>query len=441
MPPSAQSSTSSMLPIIEAKTAKSVFSKDDSRSASLLARSQANDSSPNTDIEASPGPEGTQQETHFSWALLFIFLLIGTSHLMFWNSILNILSDIRLNYFTSIPSASDTLTAAQTLGTVIAAIANSIYGKLSLRIFLITACVQAAAHLLTPAVLYAESEVARAGLLHVLYFLAGLANGGMQSFGYALSGAMPYVYTGAVSAGNGLSGLITFAVWMIVQHVGNPTVMRNLWALMIVGFVIVVASIIIVLVLYKRPEVKGKIDADNAAMAVSKNDPSAPSYFELLKHGWPMVLSVFAVFYCTLAFFPNVGPIRWSSTGSKLDTVLGMFQVGDFGGRFLPNMAFFVVSRTTVYISVALRYIFIVFFVSFWKMADSTPWNSFAFQIVIMLLFAITNGWASSNAMIHAPGMIEHESYRGKMASVALVGLLLGINLGSWTSRLIVLGN
>eukprot|EP01056_Protomagalhaensia_sp_Gyna25_P005532 Protomagalhaensia_sp_Gyna_25__5531@NODE_747_length_2706_cov_389_136858_g585_i0_p1_GENE_NODE_747_length_2706_cov_389_136858_g585_i0NODE_747_length_2706_cov_389_136858_g585_i0_p1_ORF_typecomplete_len443_score38_04Nucleoside_tran/PF01733_18/2e03Nucleoside_tran/PF01733_18/9_2e44MFS_2/PF13347_6/22MFS_2/PF13347_6/0_096MFS_2/PF13347_6/1Vpu/PF00558_19/0_54Vpu/PF00558_19/4_4e03_NODE_747_length_2706_cov_389_136858_g585_i011382466 len=385
---------------------------------------------------------GTPTQTaSFSWMYVLIFILIGTSHLTFWNGILNILGDVRNVYFEDQPSASDTLTAAQTSGTLIAALINSVYGKINIRVFLVCAIIHTASHILTPVVLYAGSLGARAGLLHTVYVLAGLSNGGMQSFGYALSGAMPYIYTGAVSAGNGLAGIVTFAVWLIVKAVDATAVMKNLWITMGVGCFCSVASIFIVLGLYKRAEIREKIDHDNAKQIEAKHDTEAPSYGTLIKDSWPMLLVVFTTFFYTLAFFPNVGPIRWSGSGNQLDVTLGMFQVGDFVGRFMPNLTFFILSPLLVYIVTVIRFVFIVFFVLFWRKSQSSPWDSFAFQAIIMLVFAITNGWMSSCAMIHAPSMSPHAAYRGKVAAVALVFLLLGINLGSWTSRLIVMAD
>eukprot|EP01054_Gregarina_sp_Poly1_P007796 Gregarina_sp_Poly_1__7795@NODE_440_length_8372_cov_344_424925_g359_i0_p3_GENE_NODE_440_length_8372_cov_344_424925_g359_i0NODE_440_length_8372_cov_344_424925_g359_i0_p3_ORF_typecomplete_len446_score53_96Nucleoside_tran/PF01733_18/2_7e03Nucleoside_tran/PF01733_18/1_4e41MFS_2/PF13347_6/0_17MFS_2/PF13347_6/0_26MFS_2/PF13347_6/0_59UL41A/PF17591_2/0_12VirB8/PF04335_13/0_19TMIE/PF16038_5/0_41_NODE_440_length_8372_cov_344_424925_g359_i027724109 len=383
----------------------------------------------------------TDTIAQFSWLYLLIFIFIGTSHLTFWNGILNVLGDVRTVYFESQPSAADTLTAAQTTGVLIAAIANSLYGKISIKIFLIAATIQAIVHLLTPAVLYAPSEPARAALLHVLYFISGLSNGGYQSIGYAISGAMPYVYTGAVSAGNGFSGLLTFAVWMILKATDAGALMRNLWWLMGIGCFVVTASIVVVMMLWRRPEVRAKIDADNATMAAARNDPTAPSYISLLKETWPMVVTVFLTFLLTLSLFPNVGPIRWSGTGSQLDTVLGMFQVGDFIGRLMPNLTWLILPPLWVYITAGARFIFLVFFILFWQKSASNPWDSFAFQAIIMLLFAVTNGWMSSCSVIHAPLMTNHLAYRGKVATMALVGLLLGITLGSWLSKLIVLGS
>eukprot|EP01055_Gregarina_sp_Pseudo9_P005610 Gregarina_sp_Pseudo_9__5609@NODE_769_length_2238_cov_44_051387_g724_i0_p1_GENE_NODE_769_length_2238_cov_44_051387_g724_i0NODE_769_length_2238_cov_44_051387_g724_i0_p1_ORF_typecomplete_len442_score92_55Nucleoside_tran/PF01733_18/1_7e43B12D/PF06522_11/0_64B12D/PF06522_11/1_9e03DUF2244/PF10003_9/1_1e03DUF2244/PF10003_9/3_2DUF3827/PF12877_7/2DUF3827/PF12877_7/8_8e02_NODE_769_length_2238_cov_44_051387_g724_i02161541 len=396
---------------------------------------------PNRDVDGLETGGEPPEPAEFSWLYLGIFLFVGCSHLMFWNSILNIMGDLRVVYFPSQPSAADTLTAAQTTGLVLAAIANSVYGKISIKLFLVSACGQLLVHLLTPAVLYAPTEAARAGLLHALYFLAGVSNGFFQSIGYSLGGAMPYIYTGAVAAGNGLSGLVTFAIWMIVKSVDATAVMRNLWILMAIGAAVVAASIFVVLALYRRPEVRAKITADNAAMMASKNDPDAPSYWSLLKQSWPMVLVVFITFFYTLAFFPNVGPIRWSGTGSKLDVVLGMFQVGDFVGRMMPTLPMLILSPLWVYIGTVLRFVFLIFFVLFWKKSTTSPWDNYGFQIVIMLLFALSNGWVSCCGMVHAPSMTSHLAYRGKLASMALVGLLLGLTAGSWISKLIVLGN
>eukprot|EP01057_Protomagalhaensia_wolfi_P000480 Protomagalhaensia_wolfi_Nauph_80__479@NODE_1269_length_1620_cov_92_282100_g978_i0_p1_GENE_NODE_1269_length_1620_cov_92_282100_g978_i0NODE_1269_length_1620_cov_92_282100_g978_i0_p1_ORF_typecomplete_len442_score76_51Nucleoside_tran/PF01733_18/1_4e03Nucleoside_tran/PF01733_18/6_6e47MFS_2/PF13347_6/42MFS_2/PF13347_6/0_009MFS_2/PF13347_6/0_69DUF4500/PF14937_6/2_1DUF4500/PF14937_6/1_6e02Vpu/PF00558_19/9e03Vpu/PF00558_19/1_7e03Vpu/PF00558_19/0_98Vpu/PF00558_19/1_8e04UPF0242/PF06785_11/9UPF0242/PF06785_ len=404
-----------------------------------LAHSEPHSVSGPQDEEAGGGTPA--QDATFSWLFMLIFILIGTSHLTFWNGILNILGDVRNVYFEDQPSASDTLTAAQTSGTLIAALINSVYGKINIKVFLVCAIVHTVSHILTPVVLYAGSLGARAGLLHTVYVLAGLSNGGMQSFGYALSGAMPYIYTGAVSAGNGLAGIVTFVVWLIVKAVDAEAVMKNLWVTMGVGCFCCVAAIFIVLWLYKRPEVRQKVDQDNAKQIESKHDVDAPSYGTLIKDSWPMILVVFTTFFYTLAFFPNVGPIRWSGSGNQLDVTLGMFQVGDFVGRFMPNLAFFILTPLWVYIVTVIRFVFIVFFVLFWKQSHNSPWDSFAFQAIMMLLFAITNGWMSSCAMIHAPSMSPHAAYRGKVAAVALVFLLLGINLGSWTSRLIVLGD
>lgn len=122
---------------------------------------------------------------------------------------------------------------------------------------------------------------------------------------------------------------------------------------------------------------------------------------------------------------------------------MGIFQIGDFIGRSLPQLARFVsvalLSGGKLYSAAILRLILVVLFILMWKQHHVQLWSAFGFKIFMMATLSITNGWLGTCAMINAPSAIPEARHKGRAAAISVLGLVFGISLGLWTAKLVTL--
>jgi hypothetical protein len=115
-----------------------------------------------------------------------------------------------------------------------------------------------------------------------------------------------------------------------------------------------------------------------------------------------------------------------------------LFNVADTVGRSMGGMPRFTVSDRTVKI---LSYSRVIFILTFFLIAyDVNPqWlfgvNADWFKILNMLLFAFTNGFASTQCAVKSPSKVHEDS---KEQVGTLVGIF--ISVGILTGSLIALG-
>eukprot|EP00922_Rhytidocystis_sp_ex-Travisia-forbesii_P016902 GHVS01025223.1.p1 GENE.GHVS01025223.1~~GHVS01025223.1.p1 ORF type:complete len:250 (+),score=50.83 GHVS01025223.1:102-752(+) len=166
----------------------------------------------------------------------------------------------------------------------------------------------------------------------------------------------------------------------------------------------------------------------------------------LFKKAWQQIVALFLTLFVTLQMFPNVGPIKWGDTGSLMVVMVGMFQVGDFIGRYLPNAGRWLgrvvtLSPSAVFPLSLCRVVFIPLFMVCYKYGEggagggsNAVLGSTGFHIVLMLVMAVTNGWLCSLCLVYVPNKLETVDDKGAACSLAVLLMLVGIVAGVWLS-------
>lgn len=173
----------------------------------------------------------------------------------------------------------------------------------------------------------------------------------------------------------------------------------------------------------------------------------------ILKDVLPQLMNIFLTFVVTFVVFPGVA----ASWAPQLDffkskghlgqdwyttSIIGMFQVFDVVGRSTSGIfAKMSITARRLWIPVLLRCTFVPSFMLLQRFPDVLPAPSQDYvAFTIMALFAVSNGWCSTNAMIHGPQQVEHPAEQHRAGIVLELGLILGILVGSVLAMLTQLG-
>lgn len=136
-----------------------------------------------------------------------------------------------------------------------------------------------------------------------------------------------------------------------------------------------------------------------------------------------MSFTVWSVFFLTLSLFPGMTSIipDYGSTWNPVILIF-LFQVFDFVGRMLPRWLR-IIPRRVLWIASLLRLTFGgLFLLCILPLGNTpifaSPWAGF----VIMSLFALTNGYFGTLAMMYAPDEVsDHEkATAGRIMSMSL---------------------
>ncbi|CAE7361445.1 ENT3 [Symbiodinium sp. CCMP2456] len=177
------------------------------------------------------------------------------------------------------------------------------------------------------------------------------------------------------------------------------------------------------------------------------------SFGPILKDVMPQLVNVTMIFVVTFVVFPGVAA-SWSpqleffvskgALGKDWYTtlVVGIFQIFDVVGRSTPKVLEKIgVSPKRLGIPVWLRLAFIPAFMLLQRRPNSiaAPWQDLL-AFAVMALFALTNGWCSTLAMIYGPQQVTHPAEQHRAGVIMELGLILGIFAGSVLALLTQLG-
>lgn len=191
--------------------------------------------------------------------------------------------------------------------------------------------------------------------------------------------------------------------------------------------------------------VKVADDADDAAAAADSqaelSAAAAPplTRWKLLRAMWVDSASVFSVFFLSFVVFPSTAPYKVPYRGD-----LGMpffaghsdrwqlallltFNIFDTLGRFLPGVAPAPLRGRTLLAASLARIALVVLFVG---CAQGWPGLGDVAALVIMIVFALTNGWLASLAMMQGPQVVR-EKDREAAGVLLSFWLQAGILVGS----------
>jgi Nucleoside transporter len=177
----------------------------------------------------------------------------------------------------------------------------------------------------------------------------------------------------------------------------------------------------------QRSPLRGSTDGTAKRRRWKNPKPRSVSYWSVFKRIWPFALEVFWVFCVTLTIFPGMTLQIQSQFGEDFQPWFGIilifiFQLFDYIGRTLPKWMILFTPRT-LWIPVVLRTGIVVLFIFCinprYIYIDGFPY-------LFMAVFALTNGYCGTLAMMFAPDCVEdHE----KESAGAIMGFMLNLGI------------
>jgi len=259
-------------------------------------------------------------------------------------------------------------------------------------------------------------------------FITGCAIAMLFGTVLGLASLFPPQMIGGIMMGNGIAGILAGGLRMITKvsmPEGSHTSIILYFALS--GGLLVIC-ILGYFVLLRLPLTQHYLRLQKAATQSTKNPESIQAdslvsgggeeedddktihYGRLFLRLWREAAVVFFVFFVTLSLFPSMtGEIN--TTTSIAQDWFGIFlvftfQVCDFIGRSLPRF-FIVFSERTLWIPSLLR---LGFFPLFILCINPVIFDSDGWYYSFMFLFAVTNGYCGTLAMMFGPvNALEHE--------------------------------
>eukprot|EP00922_Rhytidocystis_sp_ex-Travisia-forbesii_P014743 GHVS01022009.1.p1 GENE.GHVS01022009.1~~GHVS01022009.1.p1 ORF type:complete len:558 (+),score=83.31 GHVS01022009.1:196-1869(+) len=160
-----------------------------------------------------------------------------------------------------------------------------------------------------------------------------------------------------------------------------------------------------------------------------------------VRAAWVQLFCIGLSMWITLMMFPVIGPLSWLS--SDMDVIMGMFQIGDFIGRYVPNAGFipyigkvFMMPQKFVIFFAVARVVFVPLFMLCYKLPEVGVFVSMWYQVLLMLAFSVSNGWCCTLGLIYCPNQLKHGNDKAKASLASSVVLMLGIVAGLWMSKL-----
>ncbi|XP_034934668.1 equilibrative nucleoside transporter 3 [Chelonus insularis] len=264
-------------------------------------------------------------------------------------------------------------------------------------------------------------------------------------------------YITAMSGGQALGGIFTALTEIVALWIGASPVISGL-IFFIIGDVVLFFSLIAYIFLekeefFKHHMVEKSYQEPNFSVnaEVSFVDRHRVSYTRILKRVWPYGLSMFLVFFVSIAVYPAITVLVESQDKGKgyawndiyfvpVVTYL-TFSCGDYIGRLLSGI--FLWPKKKPYLVVILSLLRGLFIPAF-LFCNAQPRHhlqvyieSDVYYILLTVLFAIGNGYLCNICFILAPTIVEPQDK--EIASIMMGAFLgLGLTAGSALSLILV---
>jgi solute carrier family 29 (equilibrative nucleoside transporter), member 1/2/3 len=321
--------------------------------------------------------------------------------------------------------------------------------------------------------------------------VVGSSNALLSGGIFGLAGSFPPQYTGAVMSGQGLAGLVVAVASLVTTWAGNPVdvctdddandddgdcenyVDYSALSFFAISCIVMGTCVFSFLALLALPFThyhqnktledmrRGpSIDPDGRASAAAETeallddllDSSGPEHiayevtpervWRIFKTIRPAAFGAYFTFAITLSLFPSITVLiqssqQCSSNATRFNNDLFipffflLFNLFDFCGRIFAGINQLGFTPNTVGIAVVCRIIFIPLFLFCNISGSQLPvlFHSDAFPIIIMILFAFSNGYFSTLSMMFGPTMVSsrHANLAGTIMIFCLtVGLMSG---------------
>eukprot|EP00921_Rhytidocystis_pertsovi_P014937 GHVQ01023953.1.p1 GENE.GHVQ01023953.1~~GHVQ01023953.1.p1 ORF type:complete len:474 (-),score=34.99 GHVQ01023953.1:3170-4591(-) len=428
------------------------------------------------------------------------FTFAGVGCLLFWNLCLCTINNVANTMYQN-GSLADTMVAVYQTFNISVQLLFIFCGGVRRTLFVSAMACTGVLVFMVPVILQVASAKVAVPLLYVLMVPVGTCMGILFGCGFTFAAIMPVNFCGYVAFGMGVSGLISFGLWMLVSKVifdsSTPQgLLYGIWLLFCcVGFMYfgIAALMYFTLnlpwasnaiwrvhhplsvlrvtrehppgsssALYKESNKGGnanKGDTEKQNMSSEKSEENCVvtikdsvepvlDWWTLIKVIFPQLFNMGITLWITLNVFPVVGPYSWQGPSmGELDVIMGMFQIGDFIGRYLPNGnipyvgKLFMIKPKWLLLPVLIRLCFIPLFVLSFKLQSTAVINDLWYQLLLMLVFGMTDGWFVVLGSIYNPEQVKHEKNKGRAGLLGSVVMMLGIVTGLWTSKLWKIGS
>eukprot|EP01053_Blabericola_migrator_P004091 Blabericola_migrator_1__4090@NODE_2246_length_3061_cov_217_166333_g1414_i0_p1_GENE_NODE_2246_length_3061_cov_217_166333_g1414_i0NODE_2246_length_3061_cov_217_166333_g1414_i0_p1_ORF_typecomplete_len442_score80_20Nucleoside_tran/PF01733_18/4_1e03Nucleoside_tran/PF01733_18/9_3e33DUF3810/PF12725_7/0_28DUF3341/PF11821_8/2_1e02DUF3341/PF11821_8/0_63DUF3341/PF11821_8/7e02_NODE_2246_length_3061_cov_217_166333_g1414_i03511676 len=425
------------------------------------------------DVNDSPVKELTMTDSEYR-VCAAVFVLLGTSALYYWNSVLNTLYSVVVVKYPEYPAMSDTITSSYATVAFVTAICLSIVGPLRKWLNLVGGIVLGVMAILFPVAVLKLDGKAGYALLHVTAVLAGVAEACFQVSGYAFSVILPRQFGGWVSFGYGVCGVITFCLWMLFSQAifdinsgAESQIAGALWCHMSVCTALVLIAVFTFQWYFRQPVAVKALEralkkTDNDSLDEEKRYSmmeeeveipktktqqwlaKARQYWSVFRLTWGMQVGMSILMGMSMMAYPLIGPYRWGRSIKENDVLTGIFQVCDFTGRYIPNLSWLLpwllIPGKLVLPLTVLRGVLLGLFI--WialstEKGDLGLLQEYWVQVLIMIAMALTHGWYASVYMTRIPEGVAHPKDKAKASAMGVSLLIFMIAVGLWLAKLV----
>eukprot|EP01057_Protomagalhaensia_wolfi_P001722 Protomagalhaensia_wolfi_Nauph_80__1721@NODE_206_length_3186_cov_32_849063_g155_i0_p1_GENE_NODE_206_length_3186_cov_32_849063_g155_i0NODE_206_length_3186_cov_32_849063_g155_i0_p1_ORF_typecomplete_len259_score8_60Nucleoside_tran/PF01733_18/3_6e26CLN3/PF02487_17/0_0068_NODE_206_length_3186_cov_32_849063_g155_i022993075 len=254
---------------------------------------------------------------------------------------------------------------------------------------------------------------------------------------------MPHVASGWVSVGNGLAGLVSFPLWIGLNSMAFAgRTLISLWVVSLLGTGLCVASCAFYLAVRSDQRLERMLREKMLLAREFNREPTHLTSVQLVRKGWQSCATIFIVFYTSLLVYPDIAPLSWvNDSRYHINLLLGVFQLGDFVGRYIPLMEtpYTLPGPATLLKWSAWR---ILLLGPVWIETQRTR-GSFWYHCVLLLALSLTNGWLGTAAMIRGVRKFKsfrYQPYRDRFSSLMILCLLFAVCCGLWSSGVVHYG-
>ncbi|KPJ15736.1 Equilibrative nucleoside transporter 1 [Papilio machaon] len=253
-------------------------------------------------------------------------------------------------------------------------------------------------------------------------------------------------YMAAVVAGQSLGGIIA-AIAQIISLAFKISPLHSALIYFIIADIVVIISLISYALLYKIDFFTYHILRGNG---MASNRHRDVSIVVIMKKIWVYAFSIFAVFAISMAVYPAVTVLVEShpvTKGTDWNNIFFVpvvnyliFNCGDYSGRLAAGFLLRPTNQWLIAVASVLR----VIGVPMLMLCNAQPRKHLPVlflwdyeYIIIMILFAFSNGYLTNIVMINATRVVDiHE--REKASSVIATMLCVGLTVGAAIGMLLV---
>ncbi|XP_012217468.1 equilibrative nucleoside transporter 1 isoform X2 [Linepithema humile] len=278
-----------------------------------------------------------------------------------------------------------------------------------------------------------------------------LVNAASAIFGGSLMGVVGKFspkYITAMSGGQALGGIFTALAEICSLWIGASPVLSGL-VYFIIGDTMLLLSLIAYIVLERAPffkhhmieKVPDCLESDYSISGeVSFSADRSVSYTRIIKRIWHYGVSIFLVFFISLAVYPAVTVLvesqykghAWNDIYFVPVVTYLIFSTGDYAGRVLSGI--FQWPRGKPWLVMFMSVIRSIF-IPVLMFCNAQPRHHLPvyihndiYYILITIVFAVTNGYLCNLTFILAPTVVDSQE---KEVASAMMGAFLGIGLAS----------
>ncbi|KAL0227906.1 hypothetical protein RCL1_004049 [Eukaryota sp. TZLM3-RCL] len=276
----------------------------------------------------------------------------------------------------------------------------------------------------------------------------GASNGIFSAIAFSLAGSISSTLSGAIMSGQGWAGLVPICIrifsMLVIPH--NNVLASLLF--FVVNSLLCLICFIIFAIAITRPAFKQLKDKTMSLSLLSGSEEQSkviekPGFIPCFKSVSLDAILVCLCFTITLLVFPGLTSLIIYKDGPFIRDFKGWFSVlltltfmvFDLLGRSTPS--YVKLNSKVVYILLSIfRLVFVFLFIACLQQTIS----SWIFPFVVMALFALSNGYVSTIAMMKGAdnALSTNKEFCGVIMTIALnIGLFLGANLDPFLLELL----